>query len=30
LSSGGALVTEATPNGIRLIAIHFPADTTTR
>jgi hypothetical protein len=30
LSIGGALVTEATPNGIRLVAIHFPADTTTR
>jgi hypothetical protein len=30
LSIGGALVTETTPNGIRLVAIHFPADTTTR
>jgi hypothetical protein len=30
LSIGGALVSEATPNGIRLVAIHFPADTTTR
>jgi hypothetical protein len=30
LSIGGALVAEATLNGIRLLAIHFPADTTTR
>jgi hypothetical protein len=30
LSAGGALVTEATPTGIRLLAIHFPADSTTR
>lgn len=30
LSTGGGLITEVTPAGIRLLAIQFPADTTTR
>jgi len=28
LSTGGALVAEPTPSGVRLLALHFPADTT--
>jgi hypothetical protein len=30
LSTGGALVADPTPNGVRLLAIHFPADTMAR